>query len=214
MSSPPHRQGIRDSRHRARHDPRGRVDRGERPRHAPHHRVVPAQSQPQPGLTREQIEQTCASTSASATFSGWETALKGRHRRAHRRPHAIRRPPHRRDVIVEDPRRPNYNAPRESRAPPHHEGPGRPAASCRHAADARPMHQDGQRCRLRTQTSISATGRSCCRTTIPAATTSRGDVAGAVSTRRVVPIDSVDLVWGLGACHCVTQQWPALIEHE
>jgi agmatine deiminase len=28
-------------------------------------------------------------------------------------------------------------------------------------------------------------------------------------TRRVVPIDSTDLVWGLGACHCVTQQWPA-----
>ncbi len=29
-------------------------------------------------------------------------------------------------------------------------------------------------------------------------------------TRRVVPIESADLVWGLGACHCVTQQWPAL----
>lgn len=29
-------------------------------------------------------------------------------------------------------------------------------------------------------------------------------------TRRVVPIDCTDLVWGLGAFHCVTQQWPAL----
>ena len=29
-------------------------------------------------------------------------------------------------------------------------------------------------------------------------------------TRRVVLIDSVDLVWGLGSFHCVTQQWPAL----
>jgi agmatine deiminase len=29
-------------------------------------------------------------------------------------------------------------------------------------------------------------------------------------TRRVVGIPSTDLVWGLGACHCVTQQWPAL----
>jgi len=28
--------------------------------------------------------------------------------------------------------------------------------------------------------------------------------------RRVVPIDCTDLVWGLGAFHCVTQQWPAL----
>ncbi len=27
--------------------------------------------------------------------------------------------------------------------------------------------------------------------------------------RRVVPIDCTDLVWGLGAFHCVTQQWPA-----
>ena len=31
--------------------------------------------------------------------------------------------------------------------------------------------------------------------------------------RRVVPIDSRDLVWGLGSFHCVTQQWPALSEH-
>jgi agmatine deiminase len=29
--------------------------------------------------------------------------------------------------------------------------------------------------------------------------------------RRVVGIDCTDLVWGLGAFHCVTQQWPALV---
>jgi agmatine deiminase len=29
-------------------------------------------------------------------------------------------------------------------------------------------------------------------------------------TRRVVGIDCTDLVWGLGAIHCVTQQWPAV----
>ncbi len=29
-------------------------------------------------------------------------------------------------------------------------------------------------------------------------------------TRRVVPIECTDLVWGLGACHCVTQQWPVV----
>jgi agmatine deiminase len=27
-------------------------------------------------------------------------------------------------------------------------------------------------------------------------------------TRRVVPVDCVDLIWGLGAFHCVTQQEP------
>ena len=29
-------------------------------------------------------------------------------------------------------------------------------------------------------------------------------------SRRVVGIDCTDLVWGLGAFHCVTQQWPAV----
>jgi agmatine deiminase len=29
-------------------------------------------------------------------------------------------------------------------------------------------------------------------------------------SREVVGIDCTDLVWGLGAFHCVTQQWPAL----
>jgi len=29
-------------------------------------------------------------------------------------------------------------------------------------------------------------------------------------TRRIVPIDATDLVWGLGAFHCVTQQQPAV----
>ena len=27
--------------------------------------------------------------------------------------------------------------------------------------------------------------------------------------RKVVGVDCTDLVWGLGAFHCVTQQWPA-----
>jgi agmatine deiminase len=29
-------------------------------------------------------------------------------------------------------------------------------------------------------------------------------------TRDVIAINCTDLVWGLGAFHCVTQQWPAL----
>jgi len=28
-------------------------------------------------------------------------------------------------------------------------------------------------------------------------------------TREVIGIDCTDLVWGLGAFHCVTQQWPS-----
>jgi agmatine deiminase len=34
-------------------------------------------------------------------------------------------------------------------------------------------------------------------------------LAGLFPDREVVPIDCTDLVWGLGAFHCVTQQWPA-----
>ncbi len=29
-------------------------------------------------------------------------------------------------------------------------------------------------------------------------------------TRRVVVIDCTELIWGLGAFHCLTQQWPAV----
>ncbi|MFL5459871.1 MAG: agmatine deiminase family protein, partial [Gemmatimonadales bacterium] len=32
-------------------------------------------------------------------------------------------------------------------------------------------------------------------------------------SRQVVGIDCTDLVWGLGAFHCVTQQWPALSQN-
>ncbi len=36
----------------------------------------------------------------------------------------------------------------------------------------------------------------------------RATLAGLFPTRRVVVIDCTDLVWGLGAFHCLTQQWP------
>ncbi len=38
----------------------------------------------------------------------------------------------------------------------------------------------------------------------------RATLQGLFPTRVVIPIDCTDLVWGLGAFHCVTQQWPAL----
>jgi agmatine deiminase len=37
----------------------------------------------------------------------------------------------------------------------------------------------------------------------------RATVQELFPTRRVVGVPSADLAWGLGACHCVTQQWPA-----
>jgi agmatine deiminase len=38
----------------------------------------------------------------------------------------------------------------------------------------------------------------------------RGTLQSLFPEREVVPIDCTDLVWGLGAFHCVSQQWPAL----
>lgn len=38
----------------------------------------------------------------------------------------------------------------------------------------------------------------------------RAVLQGLFPTRRVIVIQCTDLVWGLGAIHCVTQQWPAL----
>ncbi|MES2306683.1 MAG: agmatine deiminase family protein [Gemmatimonadota bacterium] len=35
---------------------------------------------------------------------------------------------------------------------------------------------------------------------------------GLFPTRRVVPIDCTELIWGLGAFHCLTQQWPEINE--
>jgi agmatine deiminase len=44
----------------------------------------------------------------------------------------------------------------------------------------------------------------------PTDTTARDILQRHFPTRRVVLVDSRDLVWGLGSFHCVTQQWPAI----
>src|SRR4029078_6288046 len=38
----------------------------------------------------------------------------------------------------------------------------------------------------------------------------RSTLQDLLPSRRVVGIDCTDLVWGLGAFHCVSQQWPAV----
>jgi agmatine deiminase len=44
----------------------------------------------------------------------------------------------------------------------------------------------------------------------PGDETARQTLQELFPTRRVIGVDCTDLVWGLGAIHCVTQQWPSL----
>ncbi|HXI20186.1 MAG TPA: agmatine deiminase family protein, partial [Gemmatimonadales bacterium] len=44
----------------------------------------------------------------------------------------------------------------------------------------------------------------------PTDETARQTLQSCFPDRRVVPLDSRDLIWGLGSFHCVTQQWPAI----
>jgi agmatine deiminase len=75
----------------------------------------------------------------------------------------------------------------------------------------RPMEHDGQRLPASYANFYVANGVVLLPTYDPA----RDEVAletlqRCFPTRRVIGIDCTDLVWGLGAFHCVSQQWPAL----
>jgi agmatine deiminase len=37
----------------------------------------------------------------------------------------------------------------------------------------------------------------------------RATLQRCIPNRKIIPLDSRDLIWGLGSFHCVTQQWPA-----
>jgi len=75
-----------------------------------------------------------------------------------------------------------------------------------------PMHQDGQRLPASYANFYIGNKVVLLPTYDPARDEiARGTLQELFPTRRVVPIDCTDLVWGLGACHCVTQQWPAVI---
>ncbi len=71
------------------------------------------------------------------------------------------------------------------------------------------LHHDGQRLPASYANFYIANGL----VLLPAYDPERDAEAAAILTRllpdrEVVPIDCTDLVWGLGAFHCVTQQWP------
>jgi agmatine deiminase len=75
----------------------------------------------------------------------------------------------------------------------------------------RPMYQDGQRLPASYANFYIANDV----VLLPAYDAERDEIARGVlqelfPTRRVIPLAATDLVWGLGAFHCVSQQWPAL----
>jgi agmatine deiminase len=74
-----------------------------------------------------------------------------------------------------------------------------------------PLYQDGQRLPASYANFYIANGVVLMPAYDPASDElARATLQECFPTRRVVPIDSVDLVWGLGSFHCVTQQWPAI----
>ena len=191
----------------------GRLDRRQRPRDPAHHRGLPAQPQPQSAARPR-----ARSRSYLRGYLGVEQDpvagrrdRRGRHRRPRGRPHPLRGPDDRRD------RGRGRSGGRKLRAAPGKpgaaqtdDGPGRPAAHawspCRCRARCTTTASG---CRPATRTSTSPTAWSCCRPTIPSATSeARATLQTLFPDREVIGIDCTDLVWGLGAFHCVTQQWP------
>ena len=170
-----------------------------------------------PGLTREQIEQNLRQYLGVSNILWLGDGIEGDDTDGHIDdltrfvdPHTVV------TVIEEDPADHNYKPLRENLERLHtmKDQDGQPLRVVTLPMPG-PMHQDGQR--LPASYANFYIGNEV--VLLPTYDPSRDDIARGTlqelfPTRRVVPIDSVDLVWGLGACHCVTQQWPALIEHE
>lgn len=75
----------------------------------------------------------------------------------------------------------------------------------------RPLHQDGQRLPASYANFYIANEVVLLPAYDPATDgLAQRTLQGLFPTRRVILIDSIDLVWGLGSFHCVSQQWPAL----
>ncbi len=75
----------------------------------------------------------------------------------------------------------------------------------------RPLHYDGQRLPASYANFYIANGIVLLPTYDPDPDEqARATLQSLFPTREVIGIDCTDLVWGLGAFHCVTQQWPSL----
>jgi len=114
-------------------------------------------------------------------------------------------------VIEDDPADPNYRPLREnlSRLRSMVDQDGRPLDIVT-LPMPRPMYQDDQRLPASYANFYIANGV----VLMPAYDRDRDETArtalqGCFPRHTVIPIECTDLVWGLGAVHCVTQQWPA-----
>ena len=186
-------------------------------RHAAHHRGLPAQPQPQPGAsTAREIEQLpAATTSACAKILWLGDGIVGDDTDGH--VDDLTRFVDARTVVTvveDDPADENYEPLQANLERLRGDDrPGRPAAPGRDAADAAPARTTtASACRRATPTSTSPTAWCSCPTYDPRARRDRARPRCRNSSPPATwsAIDCTDLVWGLGAFHCVTQQWPAL----
>jgi agmatine deiminase len=115
-------------------------------------------------------------------------------------------------VVEEDPRDPNYAPLKENleRLRGMRDQDGRPLRVVTLPMPP-PMHHDGQRLPASYANFYIANGVVLLPGYHPASDAlARDTLQKHFPSRRVVPIDSQDLIWGLGSFHCVTQQWPAV----
>jgi len=115
-------------------------------------------------------------------------------------------------AIEEDPRDPNYAPLRENleRLRGMRDQDGRPLKVVTLPMPPA-MHHDGQRLPASYANFYIANGVVLLPAYHPATDAVARDILQRhIPSRRVIPVDSRDLVWGLGSFHCVTQQWPAV----
>ena len=117
-------------------------------------------------------------------------------------------------VVEDDPDDENYEPLQENlRTAQRHDRPGRPAAGGGARCRCRPrwcLPANG--CRRATPTSTSPTTACWCRRSTTRWTGWRWERwPSCFPGREVVGIHAVDLVWGLGTLHCLTQQEPAAV---
>ena len=202
------------SRYITRGCPGRRLHRRQRAGHAAHHRVLPAQPEPQPA-SRPAADRASLRDYLGVRNILWlGDGIVGDDTDGHI--DDLTRFVDDRTVVTvveDDPADENYEPLQETwNGSATMTRSGRPAARGRHPADAaaavprRPAAPGQLRELLHRQ-------RRCAAADLRSGPGRRGRRRrwpGLFPGREVVGIDCTDLVWGLGAFHCVTQQWPAL----